>query len=48
VKYLEQLAWVQCVSSGCPTGRAIDSRHLDNLTASGGWTCPEHNSEVPC
>ena len=49
MKYLERLAWVACsAADGCHAGRAIDSRHLDNLTASGGWLCPSHEREVPC
>jgi hypothetical protein len=48
VKYLEQLAWLECSALGCDSGRAVDSRHLDNITASGGWHCPEHEGEVPC
>lgn len=46
MKYLESLAWVQCVSPGCRTGRAIDSRHLDNVNASGGWHCPDHEGRT--
>lgn len=42
MKYLESLAWVDCQATGCDAGRAIDSRHLDNLNASGGWHCPDH------
>jgi hypothetical protein len=48
MKYLEQLAWLECSALGCDSGRAVDSRHLDNITASGGWHCPEHEGEVPC
>jgi hypothetical protein len=48
VKYLEQLAWLECSALGCETGRAVDSRHLDNIAASGGWHCPDHEREVPC
>lgn len=44
MKYLEQLAWVGCLATGCQTGRAIDSRHLDNVNASGGWRCPKHGA----
>lgn len=47
MKYLEQLAWVECsAAEGCDAGRAIDSRHIDNLTASGGWLCSHHEGEV--
>jgi hypothetical protein len=46
MKYLEQLAWLECTAPGCDAGQAIDSRHLDNVTASGGWTCPDHESET--
>lgn len=44
MKYVEHLAWVDCRAPGCITGRAIDSRHLDNLNATGGWVCPEHEN----
>ena len=46
MKYLEHLAWVDCQTTGCHAGRAIDSRHLDNLTASGGWHCPSHEGDA--
>lgn len=26
----------------------VDSRHTDNITAAGGWECPEHEGGVPC
>lgn len=45
MKYVEALAWVDCQTACCEAGRAIDSRHLDNLTASGGWHCPDHEQE---
>lgn len=48
MNYLETLAWVCCRAIGCDTGRRIDSRHLDNINASGGWHCPVHEGEVPC
>ncbi|WP_165354352.1 hypothetical protein [Nocardioides glacieisoli] len=46
MKYLEQLAWVGCSHPGCPEGRTFDSRHLDNLNASGGWSCPNHEGRA--
>ena len=48
MKYIEQLAWLECAAPGCETGRAADMRHVDNMTAAGGWLCREHESEVPC
>ncbi len=45
MKYVEHLAWVDCPTAGCDAGRTIDSRHLDNINASGGWHCPEHEGE---
>lgn len=44
----EQLAWLDCQAIGCDAGVAVDPRHVANLTASGGWSCREHESEVPC
>jgi hypothetical protein len=41
--------WLDCAFLGCGSGTTADPRHLANLTASGGWYCPEHDRiEVPC
>lgn len=44
----DHLAWLACSAPGCHAGTAVDIRHVDNLTAAGGWHCPEHEREVPC
>lgn len=46
MKHLEQLAWIACATPGCESGRAIDRRHLDNITASGGLDCPQHEGSA--
>lgn len=44
-----QPIWLQCSFGGCASGTTADPRHLENLTAGGGWTCHLHdNEEVPC
>jgi hypothetical protein len=52
MKYLEQLAWMTCTAPGCDAGRAVDSRHVDNIISTGGWECTDHEAghqtEVPC
>lgn len=48
MKYLETPVWLDCATTGCDAGRVVDSRHLDNINASGGLHCPEHEGEVPC
>lgn len=43
MKYFETLAWLDCSAPGCATGGIqVDMRHVDNITAAGGWECPEH------
>lgn len=37
-----------CRAPECDSGIAADVRHIDNLTAAGGWECHQHQSEVPC
>lgn len=39
-------AWLDCQDTGCHKGIAVDPRHVDNLTASGGWYCRDHENEV--
>lgn len=49
MKYYATPVWLDCSAPGCGAGLAVDSRHLDNINASGGWLCDEHASqEVPC
>lgn len=43
-----QLAWLACCAPGCTAGIAVDLRHVDNLTAAGGWECHAHEDEVTC
>ncbi|MCW2738867.1 hypothetical protein [Nocardioides sp.] len=38
----DHLAWLACSTPGCHAGIAVDLRHVDNLTAAGGWECREH------
>ena len=38
-------AWLSCTHPGCVRGTYADPRHVPNLTAGGGWTCPEHEDE---
>lgn len=42
MKYFETLVWLDCSAPGCDTGIRVDTRHLDNITAGGGWECPVH------
>jgi len=37
------LVWLDCTWPGCNNGTTADPRHVANLTASGGWTCHEHD-----
>ncbi len=38
---------LDCTHPACGASTLADRRHVDNLTASGGWTCHRHdNSEV--
>ena len=47
--YREQAVWLQCTFPGCGSGTTADARHLDNLTAAGGWECHLHDGdEVSC
>lgn len=47
-RYLEAVT-LHCASPGCPSILNPDLRHVDNLTAGGGWLCREHEChEVPC
>lgn len=44
----DQLTWLACCAPECDSGIAVDLRHVDNLTATGGWQCHTHGDEVPC
>lgn len=48
MRSVDAICWLDCAATGCDAGMAVDVRHIDNLTASGGWYCREHESEVPC
>ncbi len=37
------LAWLECRAPDCKARTAVDPRHVDNLTATGGWQCHAHN-----
>lgn len=48
-------AELHCGYPGCPVTTRVLARHLDNVTASGGWWCAHHDddesgvlAEVPC
>lgn len=46
-----QAVTLHCASPGCPSVLMPDPRHVDNLTAGGGWLCRGHDydeHEVPC
>lgn len=43
----DQLVWLECRHTGCDSAISVDTRHVDNLTAAGGWECPTHESETP-
>ena len=37
--------WISCAAHDCPRGQYVDLRHVDNLTAGGGWLCSEHHDD---
>lgn len=41
---MTESAWLDCTHPGCPRGTYADPRHLPNITAGGGWTCPLHDA----
>ena len=44
---VHQIAWVECMEVGCPSGIAIDVRHVRNFEDR--WTCNAHEPhEVTC
>ena len=46
MKSAYKLAWLDCAALGCEAGTAVDLRHVDNLTAAGGWLCREHERDT--
>lgn len=33
---------LRCSAHGCQEAVEVDRRHVDNLTAAGGWWCHKH------
>lgn len=43
--YYGPAVWLICTHPGCDVGIQADARHVQNLTASGGWYCHLHDND---
>lgn len=46
MKHYAPPAWLDCQAPDCDAGLAVDLRHVDNLTAAGGWYCRKHEVQA--